>query len=254
MSTDDTGVTELLRRASDDLTPDVDRLVSGGIARGRSRRRRARIGTTVASLAVIGVVGGLAIVVPHLGEADSARGPGIASDGPSVTATETPTPEPTEEPTEAPTEAVRLRDIPAAQVPSVALSLLQPPTSVALGEPDVRLDTPSHRFVQARLDGMVTDFGLIDRGPGSPSSCESDAESMGGSCQEIEDGVLLLTWGPAVADGVTCQGASAERGEHEVWATSCNAAEGKDSPPLADEPPLSGAQLVQIVANDYWFE
>jgi hypothetical protein len=79
MSIDDTGVTELLRRASDGLTPDVDRLVSGGIARGRQRRRRARIGTTVASLAVIGVVGGLAVVVPRLGEADSARDPGIAS-------------------------------------------------------------------------------------------------------------------------------------------------------------------------------
>ena len=45
MPTDDTGVTELLRRASDGLTPDVDRLVSGGITRGRSRQRRARIGT-----------------------------------------------------------------------------------------------------------------------------------------------------------------------------------------------------------------
>ena len=65
MSPHDSGVTELLRRASDDLAPDVDRLVSGGITRGRSRQRRARIGTTVASLAVIGVVGVLAAVVPR---------------------------------------------------------------------------------------------------------------------------------------------------------------------------------------------
>jgi hypothetical protein len=192
---------------------------------------------------VIGVVGGLAIAVPHLGGADSARDPGVATDGPSATASETPT--------EAP---ARLRDIPAAQVPAVALSLLQPAASLTVGEPDVHLDRPGHRFVRAHLDGMVTDFGLIDRGPGSSSSCESDAESLGGSCQELEDGVLLLMWGPAVADGVACQGASAERGDQEVWATSCNAAESKDAPPLADEPPLSVVQLAQIVANDYWFE
>ena len=103
------------------------------------RRRRARIGTTVASLAVIGVVGGLAVVVPRLGEADSARDPGIASDGPTATAVEPPTPEPTETPTGAP---ARLRDIPAAQVPAVALSLLDPPTSMELGEPDVHVDKP----------------------------------------------------------------------------------------------------------------
>ncbi len=247
MATDDTGVTELLHRASDGLTPDVDRLVSGGIARGRSRRRRARIGTTVASLAVIGVVGGLAVVVPRLGGADSARDPDIASDGPSVTATETPT--------ETPTPSDRLRDIPAAQVPTVALSLLDPPVSVALGKPDVHLGEPGNRVVTVRLDGMVTQFGMIGPGPGSSSSsCESDAESMGGSCQEIEDGVLLLTWGPADDDGVTCQGASVERSRHEVYVTSCNAAERRDSPPLADEPPLSVVQLTQIVANDYWFE
>lgn len=244
MSPDDTGVAELLRRASDDLTPDVDRLVNGGITRGRSRRRRARIGTTVASLAVIGVVGGLAAVVPHLGGADSARDPGLATDGPTETPTETPTV----------TAPEQLRDIPAAQIPKIALSLLQPAASLTLGEPDVHLDQPEHRVVRARLDGMVTDFGMFPRKPGSESSCRQDAESMGGLCQEIEDGVLLLTWGPALADGVTCQGANVERARYEVWVTSCDAAESKDSPPLADEPPLSVPQLVQIVASDHWFE
>jgi hypothetical protein len=245
MSPDDTGVTELLRRASDDLAPDVDRLVSGGIARGRSRRRRARIGTTVASLAVIGVVGGLAVVVPRAG-VDSAGDPGVATDGPS----ETPSPEPTG----TPTAPEQLREIPAAQVPEIALSLLQPPASLTLGEPDVHLDEPDQRVVRARLDGMITDFGMFARKPGSASSCREDAESMGGSCHELEEDLLLLTWGPVEADGVTCQGANVERARYEVWATSCNAAEAKESPPLAADPPLTVAQLAQIVANDYWFE
>ena len=58
MTNPDHGVDLLLRRTADDLAlPDVDRLVAGGVSRGRARRRRARIGTTVASVAVIGVVG-----------------------------------------------------------------------------------------------------------------------------------------------------------------------------------------------------
>jgi hypothetical protein len=67
MTHPDHGVDLLLRRTADDLAlPDVDRLVAGGLSRGRARRRRARIGTTLASVAVIGVVGAL---VPHLGGA-----------------------------------------------------------------------------------------------------------------------------------------------------------------------------------------
>ena len=65
---------------------------------------------------------------------------------------------------------------------------------------------------------------------------------------------MLMTWGPADDDGVTCQGASIERSEHQVYVTTCNAAERWDSPPLADDPPLSVAQVAQIVASDYWFE
>ncbi|HEX5916691.1 MAG TPA: hypothetical protein VFY76_02500 [Nocardioides sp.] len=254
MPIDDTGVTELLRRASDGLTPDVDRLVSGGITRGRRRRRHALIRTTVASLAVIGVAGGLTAVVPRLGGDDSARDPGVATDGPVVTATEAPTSEPTPAPTDGSTASLRFREVPARQVPEVALSLLEPPATETLGEPDVHLDEPGHRVVWARLDGMVTEFGLLETGPRARSTCQRDAKSLGGTCQEVEEGLMLLTWGPVTVDGVTCQGADVERPGHELWATSCNAASSKSSPPLADEPPLSVVQLVEIAANDYWFE
>ena len=102
MSPHDSGVTELLRRASDDLAPDVDRLVRGGITRGRSRQRRARIGTTVASLAVFGVVGALAAVVPQLDGAGTRPRPAASADRRPRTATDgdadavaAPTPPPT---------------------------------------------------------------------------------------------------------------------------------------------------------------
>ncbi|WP_457207380.1 hypothetical protein [Nocardioides sp. P5_C9_2] len=77
MTIPDHGVDLLLRQAADHLAiPDVDRLVAGGVTRGRTRRRRARIGTAVASVAVLGVVGVVSAVVPRLGaDVDSARDP-----------------------------------------------------------------------------------------------------------------------------------------------------------------------------------
>ena len=70
MTAPDHGVDLLLRRATDDLHPDVDLLVAGGITRGRSRQRRARIGTAVAAVGVFGVIGAAAAVVPRLGNPD----------------------------------------------------------------------------------------------------------------------------------------------------------------------------------------
>jgi hypothetical protein len=252
MPNDDTGVTDLLRRASDDLIPDVDRLVSGGIARGRSRQRRARIGTTVASLAVIGVVGTLAAVVPQVGDGvDGGRDPGIATDVSSPT----PTPEPTDEatPSEGSAGERTLRDVPAAEIPEVALSLLATGSSLPVSGLDVHLDDPGRKVVRVRYDGMVTEFGVHRADPPSLAGCRRDARGLDGSCQELPDGSVLLTWGPGLADGVTCQGAALERGGHELWATSCNA-RNRDARPLAPEPPLSLDQLVQVLVADYWFE
>ena len=239
----DSGVTELLHRASDDLTPDVDRLVSGGIARGRTRQRRARIGTTVASLAVIGVVGALAAVVPHLGEADSARDPGIATEGPSATDSPTPQPPATSTPT-------RLT-VPADEVPATVERVLA--LSGRTTEPLVHVDDDEEKYVQFLVDGMVTDVGMQSSETGSTSTCQEDARRLGGSCEEEAGGGLMLSWGPTLADGVTCQGVNLDRYGFDVWATSCNAAEGKDSPPLAPLPPLSLDDLRVIARTHVWF-
>ena len=72
------------------------------------------------------------------------------------------------------------------------------------------------------------------------------------------DGSTLLRWsetGPAVDGAVSGQGASLFTDDGwEVFAISYNAADGKDSPVLADDPPLTLAQLEQIVRDDAWFE
>lgn len=89
------GVDLLLRRATADLRPDIDQLVAGGLARGRTRQRRARIGTAVATVAVFGVIGAGAAVVPHLGSGlDSDRDP--VQPATSTSSSPAPSPELTE--------------------------------------------------------------------------------------------------------------------------------------------------------------
>lgn len=248
MSTHDTGVTELLRRASDGLAPDVDRLVSGGITRGRSRQRRARIGTTVASLAVIGVVGAVAAVVPQLDGADSARDPGIATDGTS--ATETPTAEP-------PGPAIverPLADFRAEQVHTIVNGILGTELGTAPRPTDTVVDDPDEKIAYFPYAGMETAVGMGFNQLVTVARCEEINARLGGSCAELSDGTVQLTWGPTLADGVTCQGVSAYRYGYEVWANSCNAATGKDSAPLAPQPPLSLEQLSAIANSDVWFD
>ncbi len=249
MSTHDSGVTELLRRASDDLAPDVDRLVSGGIARGRSRQRRARIGATVASLAVVGVVGGLAAVVPRLGSPDSARDPGIATDGGGAVATDAPDPD---RPAPATTERA-LAEFRALQVHAIVNGIIGTELGAEPRPTDTVVDDPDEKVAYFPYDGMETAVGLGFNQLPTVARCNEMNARLGGSCAELPDGTVQLTWGPTLADGVTCQGVSAYRYGYVVWANSCNAATGKDSPPLAPRPPLSLEQLTAIATSDVWF-
>ena len=62
-----------------------------------------------------------------------------------------------------------------------------------------------------------------------------------------------IRWGPTLADGVTCQGATSYRDGWEVYVTTCNAAEAKDSPRSPVHPPLGLPQLAEIATSDVWF-
>lgn len=243
MTAPDTGVTELLRRASDGLTPDVDRLVTGGIARGRSRQRRARIGTTVASLAVIGVVGALAVVVPRLD--DPGRTVAEVATEPTPTATTS-----TEPPVPSATPTLLAR--PAAEVPATVERVLA--LEGRISQARVHRDDPRAKYVRFLVDGMVTGVGMHADPDGSRARCEANAASMGGTCQDAEGGGLLVSWGPTVVDGVTCTGVDLQRYGFDVWATSCNAAAFEGAPPLAPEPPLDTDQLRTIVSTHAWFD
>lgn len=235
MTLPDSGVDLLLRRATDDLRPDVDRLVAAGITRGRTRQRRVRIGTAVAAVAVFGVIGAGAAVVPQLGP-----GPDSASD-PIQPATST-TPTPTAAAT---TLAPATLSVVAADIPEIVDTILATDLAAA-GDPDETGGDERSRTSSFLYAGMLTTV-TIEKGSSTIAQCSEVA------CVELSDGSTFLEWGPTVGDGVTAQGVTWWRRGYQVSAISYNAAEGKESPPLASEPPLSLLQLRVLAGTDVWF-
>lgn len=240
MTTHDHGVDLLLRRATDDLRPDVDQLVAGGITRGRTRRRRARIGTAVAAFAVFGVIGAAAAVVPQLGSDPDGAASGFASESPTPIKLEVPPPVRT------PIDAELL--VPAADIPATVDELLG--TSLATGalvEPPYGVKNEARdKVVHFRYDGMLTSV-VIEVWPSPQETCEGSV-----TCVVRPDGTWQNHW-VGTADGVTSQGATVYRHGYAVSVLSYNAADGKESPQHAPLPPLSVDQLLQIAGSDVWF-
>lgn len=239
MTAPDHGVDLLLRRATDNLRPDVARLVAGGITRGRTRQRRARIGTAVAAVAVFGVIGAAAAVVPQLGSAGrETTTPGYASDSPTPTAAETPLP----------TAVFPPLTVAAADMPAFVDQILGTTlASAALVEPPFGVkDEPRNRTVHFRYNGMLASI-IIEPAPTTRMTCEVSTV-----CQ-VDSESMLKAVGPTTADGVTSQGVEARRYGYVVSVLSYNAALGKDSPALSSEPPLSLDQLLLIAGSDVWF-
>lgn len=67
-----------MRRAADHLHPPVDRLVDGGMRRGRTLRRRHRAAEGVAAFAVVGLTGGAVAVAPSVFAGHNATGQAAA--------------------------------------------------------------------------------------------------------------------------------------------------------------------------------
>ncbi|WP_107705392.1 hypothetical protein [Nocardioides allogilvus] len=233
MTVPDSGVDLLLRRATDDLRPDVEHLVAGGITRGRTRRRRARIGTAVAAVAVFGVIGAAAAAVPLGGDPDAVQAP-IATDPPVP-----------ETPSVAPLEPAQGLAVPADEIQETVNLILD--RSPAAGDrPGESGGDERSRTAHFLYDGMLTTV-VIEKGTLTMAQCAEQ------TCEELPDGSTRLEWGPGTADGVTAHGVTWWRRGYSVSALSYNAAEGKESPPLAPEPPLSKEQLRLVAGSDVWF-
>ncbi|HET8716603.1 MAG TPA: hypothetical protein VFM50_02540 [Nocardioidaceae bacterium] len=264
MTNHDTGVDRIFHEATHRLNPDVDRLVAGGLERGRVRRRRHLAGTAVAAVATVGVIGVGAAVVPQLttgpaGDLPVASGEtsSTVAASPSVPPSATPTPPPASESpapdtthlgeTAGPT--VHAADIPGLVdqlVPGhdVGEPLMQPPYGVS--------DAPDDKTVHFEVDGMLT---TVIIGPASPTLAYDCADEAVVDCRTLPDGTVVQVSVPTVNDGVTMQEVIALGDAWMVSVLSYNADDRpKSSEPLQDAPALDEEELVTLATSDAWFE
>ena len=258
-STEDRMASRLLQHATTDLTPDVDRLVSHGISRGRGLRRRRRVGTSLAAAAVIGVIGIAASVGPDLvGGNATAPGPGFAQQ--TTSTPEPPAPKETAPSTTQPLPIDAALAVPAAQVPATFDELLADGTPGEILKNDSLpfLDKPQHQIVHFLWEGTITTFS-IERAD-SLATCEELVDPVnqangepGGECVFI-DGLETLSYGPDTYDGVTSQGTMVWQHGYIVSALSYNALEGKDVEPVSEQPPISLDDLIAVASSQVWFD
>lgn len=260
---DHVSASQLLHDAAppDDLPSDVDRIVRGGISRGRTLRRRRRIGTSLAAATVVGAIGVAASVGPGLLDTGASRGvpgPGFATDGAT-----SPSPAPSSPAQPAPSTPPRGQvdarlAVAAADVPAVFGELLggrvgDVRTEAPYGVIDERMRTTVHftydgtlaTFVVERADNLASCAELVD-----PAN-QPDGRP-GGECV-VRDGVELLLSPPEEGDGVTSQGVTAWRHGYVLSVLSYGAVDGKDAPPVTDVPPISMAELEELATSDVWF-
>lgn len=259
MTHPDHGVDLLLRRAAADLAlPDVDRLVAGGVSRGRTRRRRARIGTTLASVAVVGLV---AAVAPRLGgEVDSARDP-----RPVRPATSAPTW--TGGPDVAPPADV-LR--PLVEPDEMGRRLMA--ATAATGVEQVALvDDGSGdraRLYHLTVEGAQVSFWIrwfnppvVVQDGGQPLTpnhiCEPGVED---DCTNLPDGSRLLREETFASGGTGVPDSFLERhlalATTDGWAidvTARNTTAEKDGEVVAAEPVLTMAEMQALATNGDWY-
>jgi hypothetical protein len=245
MTAPDSGVDQLFQQATDQLRPDVDRLVAGGLDRGRARRRRHLAATAVTVVATLGVVGVGPAVVPQLGP-DPAPDVRIATGGDDPTASSAPTPashlsepgQPTVKAAEIPRRVDEL--VPGHQVGGPVTHDLYP-----------LVDAANEKIVHFRVDGMLTTV-VITRARASLAYDCADESTV--ECRPRADGTVVQVARPATADQVTMRSVIAIGEDWMVDVLSYNAAEGKDVAPVRPEPALGEQELIALATSDAWFE
>lgn len=248
------GVAEIFRRATDDLAAPVDELVIGGVTRGRALRRRHRAGTAVAAMAVFGVIGVMATVVPSLiDRADPAGlgGPAAQSSAPpSKTAEQPETPTPGWPRAGAPELTVAAANIPAAVAHIVGRDGLGATRTDALYP---LVDERFEKIVHFYWEGTVTSLLIEPVGIADAADCKAFA-AEGSECAALLNGKLATSF-ESTADQVTARGVTVWSGSgYRVSVLSYNAPGGKDVAPIMAKPPLSWGELQRIASSNAWYE
>lgn len=260
MTTPDHGVDLLLRQAAQDLLlPDVDRLVAGGVTRGRTRRRRARVGTTLASVALVGAA---ALVVPPLlgGDPQTARDPRPVRPATSVPAL-------SGDPNVAPT-AEQLRPLVA---PEAMRARLGEATAASAVEEVPQVDDGSGdlaRLYYLTVEGAQVSFWIRWYNPpvvvqdgGQPLApafvCEPTNED---DCTTLPDGSRLLREESSPSGGVGVPETFLQRSltlaTADGWQISViarNSSGEKDGVVVAPEPVLTMAEMQALATSTAWY-
>ena len=250
---------EMMRESTADLVPDIERLVGGGVTRGRVRRRRRQVasaGAVVAAVVVIGVTG--AVLGPGLLD-----GPGRSGTDSTLFAdrTETPSPSPTPGPTE--TDPPQRLDqqrppdrpvvVAATDVPATVADLLGVDADTVgpalLDAPYGVDDAAQSKIVHFRYDGALTTL-TIERAD-TLASCRALARGTPSTCSVV-DGHDTLTGPVTTGDGVAYQSVWWWNHGYALTVGSYNAPDGKGTP-ILDQPPLDEATLSTIARSEVWF-
>ena len=160
---------------------------------------------------------------------------------------------PATDPATDPGAAQRDLAVSAPEVPGAFTGIVGGSTSDVEAYPEVNA-----ALAHFRWDGFATTVMIEPSPQGTPEALCRRYSAEGASCSDGADGAVYSTWqetGPEADGGVTGRGISWWTADG--WAVdviSYNAAEGKDSEVLADEPPLSAAELAEVASSGVWFD
>lgn len=235
MNTIEQRAAALLDTATTGLDPRVDHLVAGGVARGRARRRRRRMGTTFAAVAAIGVIGAAANVVEL---------PKRAADA-NVYMSPT-------APTSLPAEAQRRFSMDPAKVAWVLSDLLPS------GDVSHRVSGSDQVDSERYRDGRLRFNGGLVAVRGEWVGDADDAICADRGCVDVGNGdrMLITARSPMSKDGSRVSN-SVILYLSDGWSIGVNSANYPETPaddPIAPRPVLTVEELKAIVTSDVWLD
>ena len=277
---------DLLEAASARLETDVDRLVEGGAARGRVRRRRRHLLAGVGTAAAVGVVATSVALLPGLGDGPVAEdGSGFAG-APSASASvddQAPVTRDQQLRKLASGATRSLPPVPAQVVPDAPLSMhddaihdqlaaMLPPGDVGpiltrkqnvnYVPSDVGTDERGLFFT---YDGTETQFTVVPAREGGCAAwlaaVETDRSRSYGECRTVGEATVVTEQYSQF--GGRIQGVNAWAHGYQLSVFSSNVApfdpdffpapDSKKREVVTDQPPIDLDTLTQIATSDVWF-
>jgi hypothetical protein len=236
-------LTKLMERTTQDLLPDVQGLVSGGIQRGRRLRTRRRLAAGAGAAAAVAAIGSVAVLAPSL-VAGSSSTPGGGGAGGVATQPTAPAPK-------LPT-AQELGSGAIVTLPAGRSKVIEAWGTPAEGHVAAAWKfTPASGGPAARVDVLIENSAQDLKHQAVPGeACQAD----GGRCRQLPDGTWLDAF--TIPEPLTGGGDSDIVGAHvTVWtvdgfritATAYNAMGEKHVAPTRPAPVLNEAQLTAMV-------